>query len=194
MRRLSGLPLSAAESVGMHFALAASLALAALPVAVASQDSNEEEEEEPAVALPPAIEPRAGAYRTTLELLEFEASARPTLPADQLNAAREAFAAELASGNDFCLAAEPASEPATRRLLAQVAEGECTVDRLERDGAAVSATLSCVRPAAVDGVVSFEGRIFSENSTLDMTLTQDVPGLGATRMRLLAKSARVGDC
>jgi len=152
------------------------LALAALPAAAVSQAS--------------AGPPRSGQYRTTLELVLFEV---PGLPESELPAAREAFVEELGSGNDFCLAPAPASAVMRRKLLEHIAEGDCRFDRFATRGAVVSAAMSCTREATDLGRVTVDGRIWSENADVNMSLQQDF-GLGPTRIVVRAQSVRVGDC
>jgi hypothetical protein len=81
-----------------------------------------------------------------------------------------------------------------RNMLEHIAEGECTFDRFEMNGVAVTAAMSCTRDASLGSQVLMDGRIWAENSAVNMTLTQDLPGVGATRIRVRARSARVGDC
>jgi hypothetical protein len=149
------------------------LALATLTVASASDVSQSQ--------------PRAGQYRTALELIEFDVSG------DDEGHAREAFAEELASGNDFCLGPGTSDESLDRAMLAHIAEGECSFGRFDRTGAAVSAVMLCTREATVGSQVTMSGQIYPENADLDMTLQQEFGG-GVTRIRLRARPARVGDC
>lgn len=153
------------------------VALAVLPAAALSQ-----------VAANP---PRPGHYRTTLELVLFEV---PDAPEAQLAPAREAFLEELAAGNDFCLAPEPASAALRRKMVENLAEGDCTFARFQATGPTVSATLSCAREETDRGKVTVDGRIWAENADLSMNLEQEFAGLGPTRIVVRARSARVGDC
>lgn len=162
----------------MGFARLAPLALAALPGAAVSQVSGDHP-------------PRAGQYRTALDLVLFEV---PGVSEDQLAPARAEFLEELASGNDFCLAPDAASDAMRRKMLENLAEGDCSFGRFQSTGATVSATLSCTREATDRGRVTIDGRIWVENADLNMNLEQDFAGLGPTRIVVRARSARVGDC
>lgn len=171
----------------MRLARLAPVALAVLPAAAVSQVSAD-----PLAVVPPGPgQPRGGQYRTALELIEFDV---PGATEDSLRAMRDVVAEGLASGNAFCLEPDPLDEGMRRKMLEHIAEGECTFDSFNRTGAAVNATMSCIRSASVDSQVTMGGRIWAENADLDMTLKQDLPGLGATRIRVRAQSARVGDC
>ncbi len=151
--------------------------LAALALATMAAGENQ----------PTVSQPRAGKYRTALELIEFDVSG------DAAGQAREAFVEELASGNDFCLGPDAADEPLDRKLLEDIAEGECSFGRFSRTGTAVDAVMLCTRDATVGSQVMMSGRIWPENADLEMTLEQDF-GAGATRIRVRARPARVGDC
>ena len=165
----------------MRFVRLISLALATLPAAAASEVSQGE---------PAANQPRAGLYRTALQLIEFEV---PGASEDQTRSMREAFAEDLASGNDFCLAPDPAGAALDRELLERIAEGECTFGRFDRSGAAIRTVMLCTRDTTVGSQVTMDGRIWSENADLDMILEQELE-TGVTRIRARAQSARVGDC
>jgi len=162
------------------------LALAVLPVAASSQVS----EDLSVVAPQGTSEPRAGQYRTVLELIEFEA---PAAPEATLPRMRDVLVMELAQGDNFCLEPETADEGMRRSMLEHIADGECTFGSFDRTGAAVTAAMSCTG-GPFDSQITMDGRIWAENADLDMTLKQDINGLGATRMRVRAQSARVGDC
>lgn len=162
----------------MRFARLASLALAMLPATAAGEVSE---------SGPAASQPRAGQYRTALELVEFE------VPGDSDHRARDAFAEELVLGNDFCLKSDAADEAMDRKMLAHIAEGECTFGRFDRTGVAVSAAMVCTRDTTVGSQVTMNGRIWAENADLDMILEQELE-TGVTRIRVRAQSVRSGDC
>jgi hypothetical protein len=161
----------------MRLARLVPLALATLPAVAMSQASESQ---------PVASQPRAGQYRTALELIEFD------VPGDAAGQAREAFVEELASGNDFCLG-RGADEPLDRQLLEQIAEGECSFGTFDRTGAAVKAVMLCTRDTTVGSQVTMNGQVWTENADLDMILEQEF-GANLTRIRVRARPARVGDC
>jgi hypothetical protein len=167
--------------------LLAPIGLAVLSAAVVGQDLDGGTPVEPRMV----SQPRPGRYRTALELLAFEA---PGAPEKQARAMRDLVAEEMATGNDFCIGSDPAPGAMDRNMLEHIAEGECTFDRFEMNGVAVTAAMSCTRDAGLGSQVLMDGRIWAENSAVNMTLTQDLPGVGATRIRVRARSARVGDC
>ena len=160
------------------------LVLAALLLTAAGQTSTGGPE---AVA----SAPRAGEYRTTLELILFEV---PGVSEDQLPQVRESFVEELGSGNTFCLTPDPANLVMRRKMLEHIAEGDCTFDRFEATGATVSAAMSCARSDATGGRVTMDGRIWAENADVNMALAQELPGRSPTRIVVRARAARVGDC
>jgi hypothetical protein len=162
------------------------LVLAALPAAAASQDSDG-----PPDGLAPLPKPRPGAYRTVANLIEFEL---PDVPASQVPGLRDGFAEELATGNNFCLKSDLGDEARIRALLEQVAEGDCVSDSLYTNGTAVAATMSCTHGTAGTSEVAVNGRLWPENSDLEVVLRQQLEGLGTVRIRLRARPARIGDC
>lgn len=160
----------------MRFARLVLLVLATLPAAAASEVAESQ--------------PRAGLYRTALELTEFEVRGASD---DQTRSLREAFEEELATGNDFCLEPDPEGAALDRKLLEHVAEGECTFGKLERSGPAVRTVMLCTRDDTVGSQVTMDGRIWTENADLAMTLEQEF-GAGATRIAVRAQPVRSGDC
>lgn len=160
----------------MRFARLVPLALATLPAAASSEVAESQ--------------PRAGLYRTALALIEFEVHGASD---DQTRSMREAFADELATGNDFCLEHDPQGAALDRKLLEHVAEGECTFGTFDRTGAAVRTVMLCTRDTTVGSQVTMDGRIWTENADLEMTLEQEF-GAGATRIRVRAQPVRSGDC
>jgi hypothetical protein len=159
----------------VRLVLLAPLALATLPAAAANVASS----------------PRPGQYRTTAELVLFEV---PDVPETLVSQARNAFLEGLASGNDFCLAPDPASDAMRRKMLENIAEGDCSFSRFTAHGVVVSAAMSCTRETPDRGLVTIDGSIWAENADLNMNLEQDFEGIGATRIVVRARAARVGDC
>ncbi len=83
--------------------------------------------------------PIAGQYRTTPELLDINL---PGAGAEFLEVLRSGFAEGAAEETTYCITEEQAAN-SCEEMLAQMAEGNCTVTRFDVEGSTVDAVMSC---------------------------------------------------
>src|SRR5690554_1999744 len=136
------------------------------------------------------IQPRPGQYRSSIELLEFEV---PGMPEGAKQQMQQIFASGLAEGNSFCMTEEDAARNGPEEMVKNLAEGDCTMNAFNVSGATVSADMQC----AADGIAStvrMDGTMAAESSAMTMDMTQSIPNVGETRMKMRVTSQRIGDC
>lgn len=131
--------------------------------------------------------PRAGQYSTTQELIEFQ---MPSLPAEQLAAARAAFATGAAEPHTYCVAEDMTRE----QWLSNMAESDCTVSRSTAGAEGIDIVMTCNGAQGVTGRVAMKGTASEDASDLEMTFSQTIPGAGDSTIRMRVKSERTGDC
>src|SRR5690606_11865013 len=147
--------------------------------------------DEVAAAAADMVQPRPGQYRSTLELLEFDAPGVPDSAKQQM---RQIFASGLTEGNTFCLTPEDAAANGARQMVENMAESDCTMDRFDVTGGAVVAEMQCAGEGGAASTVKMEGQMTTESSTMTMDTSQNVPNIGETRMKMRVTSQRIGDC
>ena len=167
--------------------LVAALALAACsnddPDAVSDEQLSAEEVEG---ISDNGVMPQPGEYATELELVEFDAEG---LDPDRLAEARQAFSEGAAEPQLFCVTEQTTRE----QWLSDMAEAECSLNRLTADGGEVEGAMTCSSDIGFNGRVELAGTAGEDGS--DMRMTYNVPtdaGEGTLRMRV--RTNRVGDC
>jgi hypothetical protein len=137
------------------------------------------------------IEPRPGQYRTSLELLEFDVPGMT----DQMKAQmRSMVGGEFAKGNTYCLTPEEAAANGSKRMAENMAEGNCTFSKFDVSAGTLSADMQCTGDDGLTSHVLMNGIMTQTSSDMTMTMNQQMEGVGQLRMKIHAKSERIGDC
>ena len=137
------------------------------------------------------VQPRPGQYRASLELLEFDAPGMPESAKEQM---QQIFASGLAEGNTFCMTEADVAQGGPEEMVKNLAEGDCTMNSFNVSGGTVVADMQCPVEGGGTSKVRMEGRMGAEGSTMTMDMSQDVPNVGATAMKMRVTSERIGDC
>ena len=138
-----------------------------------------------------AAKPLPGQYTTALELLEFDAPGVDDAAKAQM---REMFASGLAEGNTFCLTEEDAAKNGPKQMVQNLAEANCKMNTFNVSGSSVVADMQCPGEAGANRTVHLEGEMTAESSTMTMDMSQQIPNIGETSMKLRVSSQRTGDC
>lgn len=147
--------------------------------------------EEVAVEAQGMVQPRPGQYRTTLELLEFDA---PGVPDDAKAKMQEAFASGLSEGNTFCMTEAQAAQNGPRQMVENLAEAKCDMKAFNVSGNSVVAEMQCPGQGGKSNTIKMEGDMTADSSVMTMDMTQDMPGTGALTMKMRVNSERIGEC
>lgn len=138
------------------------------------------------------VQPRPGQYTATLELLEFDVPGMPESAKQQM---QEIFASGLAEGNSFCMTEADAAENGPEQMVKNLAESDCTMNAFNVSGNTVVADMQCPgQGGAGASKVHMEGQMTAESSTMTMDMSQEMPNVGATTMKMRVTSKRTGDC
>ena len=137
--------------------------------------------------------PRPGMYRTTTELIEFNA---PGMDESLVAMMRAGMASEV---EEECRT-EAEADDFLRELATQDDNDECTYSRFDVSGGNVDMQMTCESADGTSGTITIAGDIGSESA--DMTLEMDMQAppetaaLGMTEMqiKMSMKAERIGDC
>ena len=147
--------------------------------------------DEAAAAAEGMVQPRPGQYRTTAELLDFD---MPGMTDQQKDQMRQLMAGSMAEGNTTCLTREQAAQNGAKKMVQDMAEGDCTIKTFDVSGNNVVAEMECAGQGGPKGVVRMEGEMAAESSTMTMEFNQDVPGQGQAHIKMRMNSQRIGEC
>jgi len=147
--------------------------------------------DEAAAAAQGMVQPRPGQYRTTAELLDFD---MPGMTDQQKDQMRQLMAGSMAEGNTTCLTPEQAAQNGAKKMVQDMAEGDCTIKTFDVSGNNVVAEMECAGQGGPKGVVRMEGEMAAESSTMTMEFNQDVPGQGQAHIKMRMNSQRIGEC
>ena len=171
--------------------LAAAILLAACGGETDADGDGELSAEEVAAEADGMVQPRPGQYRTSLELLEFDA---PGIPDSAKQQMQQAFESGLAEGNTFCMTEADAAENGPRQMVENLAESDCDMKTFQVSGGSVVAEMQCASEGGGTNTVKMEGQMTAESSTMTMDMNQEVAGVGAMNMKMRVNSERIGDC
>jgi len=171
--------------------LAAAILLAACGGDADADNDGEVSADEAAAEAEGLIQPKPGQYSTSLELLEFEA---PNMPPEAKQQMQQIFSSGLAEGNSFCLTEEDAAQNGPEEMVKNLAEGDCTMNSFNVSGQTIVADMQCPGEGGGTRSVRMEGQMGAEGSTMTMSMSQDVPNIGETSMKIRVTSERTGDC
>ncbi len=138
------------------------------------------------------VKPQPGQYEASYELLDFEVPGLPDAARQQMEQAMGG-ATEVAQGFKYCLTPEEAEAQGSRRMVENMAEGNCTFAKFEVDGGNISADMQCQGPEGSTNHVLMDGQVTSTGSTMTMTTEQEIGGR-QMRMKTRVSAKRLGDC
>lgn len=139
------------------------------------------------------IQPQPGLYRTSFELVEFNAPGVSDAVKQQLQA-RMGGAAEVAKPITYCLTPEQAAANGPQEMAKRMAEGNCTVARFDVSGNNISTEMQCTGGGAGPTRVVMDGQMTATGSTMTQTAEMELPGVGKIQTKTRIASERVGDC
>lgn len=172
--------------------LAAAILLAACGSGASDADGDGKlSNEEVAAEASGLVQPRPGQYRTSLELLEFDA---PGMPEEAKQQMQQIFASGLQEGNTFCMTEADVAENGPEQMVKNLAESDCTMNSFNVSGNTVVADMQCPGEGGGTSKVRMEGQMSAEGSTMTMDMDQEIAGMGATKMKMRVTSERTGDC
>ncbi len=148
--------------------------------------------EDAAEALAQIETPRAGQYKATVELLEFDV---PGMPAEQKEQMKSMMAGAMTQGHTYCLTQEE-SESGAKDMATKLAQGDCTFNDFNAGGNSLYADMICKGENGQQGNVKLAGTMSRESSDMTMTMTQNSPELpgGSMNIKMHMVSERIGDC
>src|SRR5690606_8094261 len=161
--------------------LAAAIALAACGGDADTDADGKVSAEEIAAASEGMVQPLPGQYRASLELLEFEA---PGLPEGAKEQMQQIFASGLAEGNSFCMTEEDVAKDGAEEMVKNLAESDCTMNAFNVSGGNVTADMQCPGEGGGTSTVKMDGTMTAEGSVMTMDMSQEVPNMGVTRMKM----------
>jgi len=172
------------------------IATSALALAACGDSTNTVDDpsdpEQIAAAASQLPTPQPGEYRTTGELMTFEA---PGKPQEEVDMAREFMSSIFAQENTQCMTQEDADQ-GYRRFVDQMAEGDdsCEMTSYETTSESFTAAMSCGGEESNGGTMTFAGDVTETSMDMTMTMEGEDPSMGETRMVIRLQSERVGDC
>ena len=137
------------------------------------------------------IRPRPGQYSASVELLEFDI---PGMSESDKQQMQQIFSSGLAEGNTFCMTEADVAENGAEQMVRNLAESDCTMNSFDVSGNNVTADMQCAGEGGATSTVKMAGTMTAENSTMTMDMSQDVPNVGATKMKMRVSSQRIGEC
>ena len=171
--------------------LAAAILLAACGSDADTNADGEITGEEVAAEAADLVQPEPGQYRTTLELMEFDAPGVPDSAKEQM---QQIFASGLAEGNTFCMTPADVAGNGAEQMVKNLAEGDCTMNSFNVSGNTVAADMQCPGQGGGSSKVRMDGEMNAQSSTMVMEMEQDIPNVGATKMKMKVSSQRIGEC
>ncbi|MGX7894681.1 DUF3617 family protein [Tsuneonella sp. HG222] len=136
-------------------------------------------------------EPLPGLYRSTTTLESYE---MPGAAMDQAQIARRRMEIEP-QVREYCLTPEEAAG-GFRRMLADMQDGDCAIERFETLDGRLSAAMRCAGENAIVSHIAMSGEADPERSNMTLAIEQQgdaLPG-GSVRMRMNVRNERTGDC
>ena len=172
--------------------LAAAILLAACGGDADTNEDGTVSGEEVVAEAADAIRPLPGQYRTSYEMLEFNAPGAPEAVQEAMQA-QMGGAAEVAKPTLTCLTPEQAAANGPEEMAKQIAEGNCTVSRFDVSGGSISSEMQCSGADGMTTNVVMDGQMTSTSTTMTMTTEIDVQGQ-KVQTKARVTSERVGDC
>jgi hypothetical protein len=172
--------------------LAAAILLAACGGDADTNEDGAVSGEEAVAEAAGAIKPQPGQYRTSFEMLELNIPGVPEAVQQQMRA-QMGGEAEVAKSITYCLTPEQAAANGAEEMAKNMAQGNCTVSRMDVSGGSISSEMQCSGNDGITTRVQMEGQMTATSSV--MTMTQEIDQSGQ-KMQIKAKvtSERIGDC
>ncbi|AKH44261.1 hypothetical protein FHS61_001581 [Altererythrobacter atlanticus] len=136
-----------------------------------------------------AVKPVPGQYESQNELVDFQADG---IPANMKGMMRNAMSSAFAQNNSFCVTPEEAEQGASR-MIEELAQNDCTLNKFDVDGGSIDADLTC-RNDGGEGNITMVGTMTPESSDIVMTVDQSMPEMGNMLIKVNMKARRVGEC
>lgn len=171
--------------------LAAAILLAACGGDADADGDGKLSDDEVAAEAAGLVQPEPGQYSASLELLEFDA---PGMPPEAKGQMQQIFASGLAEGNSFCMTEEQVAQGGPEEMVKNLAESDCTMNSFNVSGNTIVADMQCPGEGGSTSKVRMEGQMRADGSTMTMDMEQNIPGVGATTMKMRVTSERTGDC
>lgn len=168
--------------------------MAAVALAACGGDADEELTDE-ALAMDEVLAadvdtialPTPGEYSTNFELVSVEVPGASSVDMDALRAAFQEGAGEQTS---FCV-----TEAMDREAwISAMTDNSCTVTRINAEGSDITMTMTCAAEDGPQGDIQLTGTQGETGSTMEMTMTQPIPGHGEANIVTRLTSERTGDC
>ncbi len=136
--------------------------------------------------------PEPGQYRTSGELVEFEA---PGAPQDEMEMIRGMMSSMFATESTMCLTQEQ-SEEGYRRFAEGLSEGDsgCEMTSYETSSDSFTSVMTCDSGNGGASTMTVAGDVTGTSMDMTMTMEGNDPTMGEMRMVLRMQSERVGDC
>ncbi|GAA4042248.1 hypothetical protein GCM10022213_10710 [Parerythrobacter jejuensis] len=141
------------------------------------------------------IQPQAGQYQTTAELVEFEV---PGMSDEESQMIRGFMEQGFTQQVGYCLTPEDAEkgfEEAIRKMRNDD-NNKCEFTRFDVSSGAIDSEMKCDDGKGNAGTISMAGKITETSQDLTMTLDQQSADLprGSMKMKMKMSSERVGEC
>jgi len=136
------------------------------------------------------VQPRPGQYRSTVEVLEFDA---PGMPEGAKQQMEQIFASGM-QGSTFCMTEADTAKNGPEQMVKNLAQSNCEMKNFNVSGGTVVAEMQCPSQGGGASTVKMEGQMSAEGSTMTMDMKQDMPQLGSVNMKMRVTSERIGDC
>lgn len=133
-----------------------------------------------------AVQPQAGQYRATMEVLEVSIPGAPASATDMMKKAMGGHVVE------YCLKPEDAKQ-GYEKMAKQSQKGDCTFSKFNVIGGKIDAEMTC---QAQNGAMTMmlDGTATPTKSVMNMTMTGNMSGTGQSTIRMKTTHERVGDC
>jgi len=135
--------------------------------------------------------PRAGQYKQTMTVTEFELPGAPPEVAAQLKSA-----VGQSNNQEFCLT-EEMSKKGFQDMFQKIGEdGECSYDRFNVSGGSLDALLHCESKAEGKAQFTLAGTVTTEGSDVKVHIDSDNPNspMGKAKIGMHMVTERIGDC
>ncbi len=171
------------------------LSLAAFALAGCGDSSGPKTEEEVKAAVAVMPTPKAGQYKSTVKITQFEI---PGMDPKQAESMKGLFAG-TGQSSEYCLTEQQASA-GYREQVQKLAQGKCSYDRFDTSGNSLDAKLTCETGKGMTSTIEITGTMGPERSEMKLKTQHSATAGGAAAMIGNAKiemevlSERVGDC
>lgn len=186
----------------MRFKIALSLVAAAALAACSSSDEPESEAaggdgitaEEARAAMESIEGPRAGQYKSSIELIDFHMPDMPDMPKGVMGQVGKMMSQQMET--TYCQTEQNAKKSA-REMTDRIGQGDCSYNAFEVSGNSIKADMTCTGEGGMKGNYKLSGTVGTNGSDMMMEMDQHIPqmaGDGNMHMKARIVSERIGDC